>query len=69
MGTSSTLFNGGLLRLEAMNDTNIITAALKAILEDLGRGRTDVSQIPNPFYGWTAQPNPASRACSCAASR
>ena len=60
MGTSSTLFNAGLLRLDALNQSNIATAAIKSVLNGLSKGEVDVSQVPNPFYGWTKQENPVS---------
>ncbi|WRT70849.1 uncharacterized protein IL334_007848 [Kwoniella shivajii] len=58
MGTSATLFNGLLLELNSTNSNSIIVKAIKDMLYEIGKDRFDVSRIPNPFKGWSAQENP-----------
>lgn len=60
MGTSSTLFNGGILQLAQMNDTGPVMNLIKDILGEISNDQNDISQVPNPIHGYTAQTNPLS---------
>ncbi|KAI0392244.1 lysophospholipase [Xylariaceae sp. FL0594] len=59
MGTSSSLFNGFLLR--NITDSNIpsfITDAVKGLATDLDKNEDDIAEWrPNPFYGYRNQTN------------
>ncbi|KAE8364022.1 lysophospholipase catalytic domain-containing protein [Aspergillus caelatus] len=62
MGTSSSLFNQGLLRLNGTKIPKIFKSAIASILEDLGQDNNDIANYPNPFYQYTdTTPNIASR--------
>ncbi|GMG45800.1 unnamed protein product [Aspergillus oryzae var. brunneus] len=62
MGTSSSLFNQGLLRLNGTKIPKIFKSAIESILEDLGQDNDDIANYPNPFYEYTgATPNIANR--------
>ncbi|KAK1141307.1 Lysophospholipase 1 [Aspergillus melleus] len=50
MGTSSSLFNQGLLRLNKTKIPKIFKSATKHILTDLGEDNKDIANYPNPFY-------------------
>lgn len=60
MGTSSTLFNGAILRLGQMNDTGPVVTLIKTILEEISNDQNDISQVPNPIRGYTGASNPLS---------
>lgn len=51
-GTSSTLFNQGLLQVEATNSSSIVTSAIEEILGSVSSQSNDVATYPNPFAGW-----------------
>ncbi|GAB1193465.1 Lysophospholipase 3 [Aspergillus pseudonomiae] len=53
MGTSSSLFNQGLLRLNGTKIPKIFKSAIASILEDLGQDNNDIANYPNPFYEYT----------------
>ena len=58
MGTSSSLFNQGFLLINGTNDTNVLTNALTAILEQIGEDNNDISLYgPNPFYYYHNETN------------
>lgn len=58
MGTSSSLFNQGFLIINGTNDTNILTNAVTAILEEIGEDNNDISLYgPNPFYYYHNETN------------
>ncbi|KAH8425270.1 Lysophospholipase 1 [Aspergillus melleus] len=50
MGTSSSLFNQGLLRLNKTKIPKIFKSATEHILTDLGEDNKDIANYPNPFY-------------------
>ncbi|KAF7596017.1 Lysophospholipase 1 [Aspergillus hancockii] len=50
MGTSSSLFNQFLLRLNSTSIPKIFKSAMESILEDLGEDNKDIANYPNPFY-------------------
>ncbi|KAB8228818.1 lysophospholipase family protein [Aspergillus alliaceus] len=50
MGTSSSLFNQGLLRLNNTSIPEILKSALASILEAIGEDNKDIANYPNPFY-------------------
>ncbi|OJJ80114.1 lysophospholipase family protein [Aspergillus glaucus CBS 516.65] len=53
MGTSSTLFNQGLLRLNKADLPDVIKSVATHILEDIGEANDDIAiYSPNPFYGY-----------------
>ena len=52
MGTSSTLFNAGILQLNGTDVPDLLKDALASVLQDIGEDEDDVSRIPNPFAGW-----------------
>ena len=53
MGTSSSLFNQGLLRLNGSNIPAVFKNALSSVLQDLNRTNDDIADFrPNPFYRW-----------------
>lgn len=60
MGTSSTLFNAGLLALNSTNNTAILINAINSVLSVIGENQNDIALYPNSFANWTAQPNPVS---------
>jgi hypothetical protein len=60
MGTSSTLFNAGLLALNSTNNTSILINAINSVLSVIGENQNDIALYPNSFANWTAQPNPVS---------
>ena len=60
MGTSSTLFSGGLLQLNGTDSDSFFVDALKDLLGQIGEDKNDVSQLPNMWAKWDAQPNPVS---------
>jgi hypothetical protein len=60
MGTSSTLFNAGLLALNNTNNTSILINAMNSVLGVIGENQNDIALYPNSFANWTAQPNPVS---------
>lgn len=58
MGTSSTLFNAGILQLaQADNDSSVVDA-IKDILQDVSQDKNDVAQYPNFAANYTGRPNP-----------
>lgn len=52
MGTSSSLFNQFLLRLNGTSIPKTLKSALGSILEDIGDANNDIANYPNPFYGF-----------------
>jgi hypothetical protein len=60
MGTSSTLFNAGLLTLNGTNSDSVIVDAIQSVLSSLSANENDVALYPNSFANWTPQPNPVS---------
>lgn len=50
MGTSSSLFNQGLLRLNNTSIPEVLKSALASILEVIGEDNKDIANYPNPFY-------------------
>lgn len=64
MGTSSTLFNAGLLTLNGTNSDSVIVDAIQSVLGSLSANENDVALYPNSFANWTPQPNPVSTSCT-----
>ncbi|GFZ51352.1 Lysophospholipase [Saitozyma sp. JCM 24511] len=60
MGTSSTLFNAGLLTLNGTNSDSVIVDAIQSVLSSLSANENDVALYPNSFANWNPQPNPIS---------
>lgn len=58
MGTSSTLFNAGILQLAQLNSSSGLLDALKDILADVAQDKNDVSQYPNFAANYTGRPHP-----------
>ena len=58
MGTSSTLFSAGLLQLNGTDADGFFVDALRDVLTRIGQDKNDVSQVPNMWANWDAQPNP-----------
>lgn len=60
-GTSATLFNQGIIRLnnldEGKNDS-IILNGIRSILDSVSKDQNDISQIPNPGHGYNGDGNP-----------
>lgn len=54
-GTSATLFSGLYLDLMGSSSDNIIADALKEIAQAVSNDQNDVSEVPNPFYGYTGE--------------
>ncbi|KAL4993256.1 lysophospholipase catalytic domain-containing protein [Aspergillus recurvatus] len=52
MGTSSSLFNQGLLRLNRTSIPESLKKALAPILEAVGQANDDIANYPNPFQGY-----------------
>ncbi|KAL5047518.1 hypothetical protein BDW71DRAFT_213967 [Aspergillus fruticulosus] len=52
MGTSSSLFNQGLLRLNSTSIPETFKKALASILEAVGQANDDIANYPNPFQGY-----------------
>ncbi|KAL3433660.1 lysophospholipase catalytic domain-containing protein [Aspergillus tetrazonus] len=52
MGTSSSLFNQGLLRLNSTSIPETFKKALASILEAVGQANEDIASYPNPFEGY-----------------
>jgi len=50
MGTSSTLFNYGLVELAGLNESSVITDAIQNILSSISADQNDIAQVPNPSY-------------------
>ncbi|KAL2810290.1 lysophospholipase catalytic domain-containing protein [Aspergillus granulosus] len=53
MGTSSSLFNQFLLRLNGTDIPDIIKSAIASILERIDEANNDIASYPNPFYRYT----------------
>jgi lysophospholipase len=62
MGTSSSLFNQGLLLVNSSESSGPFSDALQSVftsvLERIGRDDDDIADYPNPFYGWNNRTNP-----------
>ena len=62
MGTSSSLFNQGLLLVNSSESSGPFSDALQSVLtsvlERIGRDDDDIADYPNPFYGWNNATNP-----------
>jgi len=62
MGTSSSLFNQGLLLVNSSESSGPFSDALQSVftsvLERIGRDEDDIADYPNPFYGWNNATNP-----------
>jgi lysophospholipase len=62
MGTSSSLFNQGLLLVNSSESSGPFSDALQSVftsvLERIGRNDDDIADYPNPFYGWNNRTNP-----------
>lgn len=53
MGTSSSLFNQGLLRIHKTDLPDIIKSVAERVLKDVGESGDDIAiYSPNPFYGY-----------------
>jgi lysophospholipase len=59
MGTSSTLFNGGLLQLAQLNSSGVVDL-VKDILSDVAMAKNDVAQYVNFAANYTELPNAVS---------
>lgn len=57
VGTSSTLFNAGYLKLLQSNKDGILSKIIKSILGKITSDRNDVSEVPNPFIGYRPDSN------------
>ncbi|KAL4900249.1 hypothetical protein BDW74DRAFT_171003 [Aspergillus multicolor] len=57
MGTSSSLFNQGLLRLNSTSIPETFKKALNAILSAVGEANDDIANYPNPFHNYTGSTN------------
>ncbi|RDW74258.1 lysophospholipase family protein [Aspergillus mulundensis] len=53
MGTSSSLFNQGLLRLNSTSIPETFKKAIASILEAVGQANDDIANYPNPFYSYS----------------
>ncbi|KAM0723842.1 hypothetical protein Q7P37_000832 [Cladosporium fusiforme] len=62
MGTSSSLFNQGLLMINNTETSGAFQDALQSVfqstLEAIGRANNDIADYPNPFYGYNNDTNP-----------
>lgn len=57
VGTSSTLFNQGLLQLNASEGDSAVKDIIETILESVAGQSNDVSQIPNPAWKYDHEAN------------
>lgn len=62
MGTSSSLFNQGLLMINNTESSGAFQDALQSVLqstlETIGRNNDDIADYPNPFYHYNNETNP-----------
>lgn len=62
MGTSSSLFNQGLLLVNNSESSGAFANALQSVLENvlttIGKNEDDIADYPNPFYGYNNRTNP-----------
>ena len=54
VGTSASLFSGLYLMLLSSQESNAVLDALRAIAEAVSQEQNDISTVPNPFYGYSA---------------
>lgn len=62
MGTSSSLFNQGLLLVNNSESSGAFANALQSVLENvlttIGKNEDDIADYPNPFFGFNNKTNP-----------
>lgn len=60
-GTSATLFNQGIIRLNKLDggkNDSLIMKGIRSILESVSDQKNDISQVPNPGHQWPENDNP-----------